>query len=109
VHDWTSKGSLRSTVLDDALFSPALPEGKLSQIIEDEEGFHIVRVLNREAAKRVPFSDVQVEIKKRMHDGLQERKRNEYVAKLRDHTPISTVFDAEDKAVAREPHAAAFR
>ena len=45
-YDWTTKGSLVSDVIDQAIFS--LPVGKLSRILEDEKGFHIVRVIERE-------------------------------------------------------------
>jgi len=96
VHEWTGKGSLRSVQLDDALF--ALPEGKLSQIIEDDEGFHIVRVLGREDAKRTPFSDVQVEIKTKLQTGGKDKQRLDYIAKLREVIPVTTVFDEENKA-----------
>ncbi|HND54764.1 MAG TPA: peptidylprolyl isomerase, partial [Pirellulaceae bacterium] len=44
-HDWTNKGSLASTALDEAIFS--LPLNRLSQMIRDERGMHIVRVLER--------------------------------------------------------------
>ncbi len=91
LHDWTSQGSLRSTALDQAVFE--LPVGGLSPIIEDEEGLHIVRVVERQDGKRTPFSEVQPEIKKRMHDGTQHRQRQEYLTKLRQRTPIWTIFD----------------
>ncbi len=45
VHPWTNEGSLRSTELNKALFE--LPVDKLSQIIEDSRGFHIIRVIER--------------------------------------------------------------
>ncbi len=97
VHDWASQGSLRSSVLDAALF--ALPEGHLSQILEDEDGFHIIRVVEREAAKRAPFTEVQSEIKKTLKDGSKEKRQADYLAKLRERIPVSTIFD--DDFVAR--------
>ncbi len=93
VHDWATKGSLRSTVLDAALF--ALPVGQLSRIIEDDEGCHIIRVLEREPAKRTPFTEVQPEIKKMLHDGGENTHRGEYIEKLRERTPVWSVFDDE--------------
>jgi hypothetical protein len=97
VHDWVSRGSLRSTALDDALF--ALPPNMLSQIIEDDEGLHIVRVLEREDAKRKSFTEVQPEIKKILQAGDKDHARQEYVAKLREQIPVLTIFD--DDFVAR--------
>lgn len=52
-YDWTTQGSLKSKVLDNAIFS--LPPGRLSQILEDEKGFHIIRVTERRDAKRIGF------------------------------------------------------
>jgi parvulin-like peptidyl-prolyl isomerase len=102
-HDWTSKGSLRSTVLDEVLFG--LPEGTLSVILEDEDGFHIVRVIQREELKLTPFTEVQAEIKKRLHDGNRDKQKSAYIAKLRERTPVWTIFDEPPTATAQRPGA----
>jgi hypothetical protein len=101
VHDWASKDSLRSVKLDQALFS--LPVGSLSQIIEDEDGMHIVRVIEREAARRAPFTEVQSEIKKSLQDGSREHRQAEYLAKLREQTPVTTIFDDDFVARTSQP------
>ena len=44
-YDWTSQGSLASKPINQAIFT--LEAGKLSQIIEDDRGCHIVRVIER--------------------------------------------------------------
>ncbi len=93
VHDWASRGSLRSATLEEALFS--LPAGKLSVIIEDEDGFHIVRVLEREEGKRTPFTEVQPEIKKALQDSSKEKRQAEYFAKLRERSKVMTIFDED--------------
>ncbi|MFP6650266.1 MAG: peptidylprolyl isomerase, partial [Pirellulaceae bacterium] len=51
MHEWTVQGSLVSEPIDQAVFS--LPSEKLSRIIEDDRGFHIIRVLERRDAGRV--------------------------------------------------------
>jgi hypothetical protein len=107
VHDWTNQGSLRSTVLDQVLFS--LPEGALSQILEDEDGFHIVRVLQREVAKRAPFTEVQRDIKKALQDGGKERRQMEYLTKLQQQIPVATIFDEDFVARTSQPSAAVVR
>ena len=103
VHDWASKDSLRSVKLDQALFS--LPVGALSQIIEDEDGLHIVRVIEREVAKRAPFTEVQSEIKKSLKDDGKENRQAEYLAKLREQTPVTTIFDEDFVARTSQPAA----
>lgn len=101
VHDWISHGSLKSTQLETALFT--LPVGTLSSIIEDEDGFHIVRVLAREEAKREPFFEVQNDIKKALQDKNKEGQRADHIAKLRAHTPIITIFDEDFTARVTAP------
>jgi hypothetical protein len=93
VHDWSSQGSLRSAVLEDALFT--LPVGALSRILEDDQGCFIVRVLAREEARRAPFTEVQPDIRKQLQTGGESQRRAEYIETLRQRTPVWTVFDDE--------------
>lgn len=93
-YDWTSRGSLRSDVIDEAIFS--LPEGKLSTILEDEMGLHIVRVVERTDAGRVSFLDAQVEIRETLRMERHKKTVDEYLAKVRERTPVWTIFDDED-------------
>jgi hypothetical protein len=103
VHEWASRGSLKSTVLDDALFS--LPVGRLSVIIEDDDGFHIVRVLAREESKHAAFTEVQMDIKNALKSTGKERRQAEYIAKLRERIPVWTILD-DDFADRTAPTAA---
>lgn len=89
--DWTTKGSLRSTEIDQALFS--LPVGYLSKIIEDDQGCHIIRVTERQEESVVPFLEVQREIRKKIKEERSETALSEYVEKLRNEFPVWTVFD----------------
>jgi len=89
--DWAGQGSLASKVLDEALFS--LPVGQLSTIIEDGETLHIVRVIEREEAGRTPFLDAQVAIRDALREERRTKALDDYLAKLRERTPVWTVFD----------------
>ncbi|MEX0678235.1 MAG: peptidylprolyl isomerase, partial [Pirellulales bacterium] len=91
VHDWASRGSLRSPALDEAIF--ALPTGAMSRILQDDEGCHIVRVIAREEARRSPFTDAQPDIRKQLQDGGEKQRRADYIETLRRKTPVWTVFD----------------
>jgi hypothetical protein len=93
IFDWTSKGSLASKKLDEAIFS--LPAGQLSSIIEDDTALHIVRVVERKDAGRTPFLDAQVGIKEALYEERQRKASDEYLAKLRSRTPVWTVFDGK--------------
>ena len=91
LHDWTAKGSLVSDPIDQAVFT--LPPEKLSRIIEDDRGFHIVRVLERREAGRVAFQDAQKEIKMTLRSRKQQEQIEKVLKELRDTIPIWTVYD----------------
>jgi hypothetical protein len=91
--DWTGKGSLASKPLDEAIFS--LPVGELSTILEDESALHIVRVTERRDSGRTPFLEAQVQIRQTLREERRRKQQESYLAKLRDQTPIWTVFDAD--------------
>lgn len=95
LRDWTNKGSLVSKTLDQALFN--LEVGKLSPIIEDEQGFHIIVVLERVDTTRVPFTQAQVEIKEKIKKERQQELVSKYLAELKKQTPVWTIFDGEEK------------
>jgi PPIC-type PPIASE domain len=89
--DWTHKGSLTSTVLENAIFG--LPVGQLSEILMSEEGYHIVRVVERQEFTRKNFLDVQKQIKEGVKNDRLEKRYKEFLQKLRDRYPIWTIFD----------------
>jgi len=91
-HDWTSRGSLASEVIDQAVFS--LPAGRLSERLEDQEGFHIVRVIERIEAGRVPFEQAQVDIKETLRKENVKSQITAYVAKLKQEIPVWNSLDA---------------
>lgn len=92
-HDWTTSGALRSAEIDKALFS--LEVGQMSNVIETELGFHIVRVLERKEAGRTPFTEAQAEITKTLEaEGKKDLLAVE-LSKLRDKSRIWTIFDGE--------------
>ena len=89
--DWTHKGSLSSENLNQAIFSQ--PVGQLSQILESDNGFHIIRVVERQELTRTSFLDAQKEIKENIKKERFEKRYKEFVEKLRDKYPVWTVFD----------------
>lgn len=90
-YDWTTKGALVSKAVDEAIFT--LPVGQLSTILDDGSALHIIRVTERTAAGRTPFIEAQIGIREKL---LQDRKKTEmeaYLKRLKDRTPVWTVFD----------------
>jgi hypothetical protein len=97
-HDWTSKGSLVSEVLNQAIFT--LPENKMSAILEDADGFHIVRVIQRKKAGRTSFAEAQGQIREQLQSEKRTAQGREYVEALRKKTRVVTVFDPPQEGVA---------
>lgn len=93
LYDWTTSGTLRDKVLEDAIFT--LPPGSLSPILESSIGFHILRVVERREAGERPFLEVQDEIRKK----IESQRFNEGMAKavdeLRQGVRIWTAFTGE--------------
>lgn len=101
--DWTTKGALVSKVVDEAIFS--LPVGQLSTILDDGTALHIVRVTERTEAGRTPFLEAQVEIRSKLIEERQNAERETYLRRLRERTPVWTIFDddAPDTITASRP------
>jgi hypothetical protein len=89
-YDWTTQGSLACKALDEALFT--LPVGALSQIIESNRGFHVIRVVERKAAGKKSFEDAQVDIKKQLKEDTRKKQTEKYLAELHKKTPVWTIF-----------------
>jgi parvulin-like peptidyl-prolyl isomerase len=94
-HDWTTKGALVLSEIDNAIFS--LPVGDLSDIIETSNGFHIVRVIERSEAMTKPFLEAQVEIKKRILDEKRKKAFDEHVKKLKREIPVEYYLNEDVK------------
>jgi hypothetical protein len=90
LQDWTSKGALKAAEIDHALFS--LQVGQMSPILTSEDGFHIVRVLERKEAGREPFTEVQAKIREKLKDERFQAGVEQYLSKLRRDARIWTAF-----------------
>jgi hypothetical protein len=92
-YDWTTKGSLVSKVVDEAIFT--MPVGQLSAILDDGSALHILRVTERIDAGRTPFIEAQVGIRDQLLDERRKRQMEDYLTTVRDRTPVWTIFDDE--------------
>ena len=90
-YEWTTKGSLVNKSVEAAIFK--LPLNELSEIIESDLGLHIVRVVEREEDRYVPFVEVQSEIKEKLINQKREASFQEHVAKLREVIPVEYLVD----------------
>jgi parvulin-like peptidyl-prolyl isomerase len=91
-YEMTTKGSLACAELDTALFG--LPVGRMSQIIESDRGYHILRVVERIDAGRTSFPEAQSEIRKKLKNERFKKQMQEYLGQLKAQIPVRTIFDA---------------
>jgi parvulin-like peptidyl-prolyl isomerase len=90
IHDWISKGSLASKPLDDAIFS--LPLNQLSEFITDDEGMHIIRVLERTESGYRSFAEVQEEIIAQIRKEKIQTAQKSVLKKMRRRVAVWTMF-----------------
>ncbi len=90
LHDWTTLGSLASPVLEEQIFS--IPLNAMSEIIADDQGFHIVRVLGRTDAGALPLAEVQDEIRAKLREQKIQESQTNVMAKMKDRIPVWSLF-----------------
>ncbi len=90
LHEWTEQGALASDALDKAIFSIEL--NAMSDIIEDEQGFHIIRVLDRKLAGVEPLSDVQDDIRATIRQQKIVKSQKTVIDQMRDRVPVWSLF-----------------
>ena len=103
-YDWITPGSLASQTVDQAVFS--LEVEKLSQIIEDDTGFHIIHVLERKEAGRLSFIEAQPEIREAIDNERRSAERQKYLTDLRARTIVWTIYDPPAEAAVQPAGAA---
>jgi hypothetical protein len=87
-YDWTTKGALKDTVIDQSLFS--LQIGQMSEILSTDASYHIVRVLERKEAGRRPFTEVQGEIRDKLKERRFQVAVGEYLDRLHRESRVWT-------------------
>jgi parvulin-like peptidyl-prolyl isomerase len=107
VWDWTTREDLASPELVQAIFTQ--PRGQLSPaIIRSDNGLHIIRVLERQEVKVVPFVEAQGTIRDEIKKQRGQRYQNEYFADLRRRFPTQIIkqridFNANNLRTANRP------
>ena len=103
-YDWTSLDSLANKSIEKQLFK--LPLRYLSDIIQTDDGYHIVRVQQREPGVAQPFVEVQTEIKTQILAADRKTKVDDFLETLQEEIPVWTIFDDEaDAQTARDSFA----
>ena len=94
----TSPGGYGIPAVNQAL--EALPIGKVSDLVEGQDGFHIVKVEKRRPAGPASFEEVQNDIKPRIEREKAAAEEAALLAKLRKSTFIK-IYSAKGKEPAR--------
>jgi hypothetical protein len=62
----------------------------LSQLIEDDIGFHVVEVVQREDARTQDMAEIQTEIRKTLSKAIRQKKADEFRKKILVRVPVWT-------------------
>jgi parvulin-like peptidyl-prolyl isomerase len=93
IQDWTTLGALKCEDLNHALATLEL--GQMSDGIESEQGFHIVRVLERKAAGRTSFMEAQAKIREILEAEQRASLVQAEVEKVRKTARVWTIWDGD--------------
>lgn len=93
IHNRVVIGDLRCDAINQALAD--LQVGQLSNVIESQEGFHIVRVLDRRPAGRTSFEEAQAGIRETLQEQQLQELRSAEIEKLLQGASVWTVFDGD--------------
>jgi len=93
--EWTPRGTLANEEIEKALFS--LPVGAVSEVFQDSDGFHLVKVSDRKQAGYTPFEDVQDDIRKTLTKKAKQKATKEVIARLTREAEIWTIFDKQSE------------
>ncbi|KAA1257900.1 Peptidyl-prolyl cis-trans isomerase D [Rubripirellula obstinata] len=90
LHEWTAKDSLASEELNEQIFS--IETNAMSEIIEDANGLHIVRVLEREEAGVTALSEVQDEIRAKIRAEKIAQSQRKVMEDMQERIPVWSLF-----------------
>lgn len=90
LHDWTTKDSLASEKLNQQIFS--IETGAMSEIIEDANGLHIIRVLERQEAGITSLSEVQDEIRSKIRAEKIATSQRTVLEDMQERIPVWSLF-----------------
>lgn len=92
VWDWTAPGSLAEENVDRAIWDVQV--GKISQVLQTNSAFVLVKVLERKGGGYTPFEDVQDAINEKLVTDSRTSSADKVVQDLMAGASIETIFDA---------------
>lgn len=95
VWEWTAPDSLAEENVDKALWQVEV--GKISQVLETNQAYVLVKVLERKGGGYTPFEDVQDAINTKLVTESRTAAADKVVQDLMASATIQTVFDVSEK------------
>jgi parvulin-like peptidyl-prolyl isomerase len=91
--DWglVTRGSFRVKDVDDALF--ALQAGDVAPLIETEDAFYIVKALDRQEGRVIPFTEVQAAIENEIRDKKFNEMVSKYIQELYERSYVRVMME----------------
>ena len=90
-NDWTKRKSLTNRQLEDRVFSE--PVGRLSDIIETDLGYHIIRVIERQEEGIISFTEMQDKLREEILNERQSQALQRVIAKIRNRIPYEIYLE----------------
>lgn len=94
VWDWTAPNSLAEENVDRAIWQ--VESGKISQVLQTDTAFVLVKVLERKGGGYTPFEDVQNAINEKLVTDSRTSEADKVVKELMASASIETIFDAAE-------------
>lgn len=88
--DWTTQNSLADKRIDRALFE--IPVGRISQPLESDSAYTLVKVVERNEGGYTPFEDVQDEINRKLQSEARTGSAAKVIDDLMEQAAIRTIF-----------------
>lgn len=79
---------------EDTVFS--MQPGSLSQVVETDFGYHIIFLLEKKPAGKIPFEEVKAEIKQRLDQTNKTKVAQRYVNDLKAKAAVETYMSPEE-------------
>lgn len=86
---WFTRGEMLSA-FEDVAFS--LDAGQIGGPVQTGYGFHLIKVMDKEEAEAVPFSELEDKITARLKNTAYQKKRMALVERLRDQAYIEILY-----------------
>lgn len=73
----------------------SLAKGEISQPIKTEQGFHIIKVLDKKESRQLDFDDIKDKLKKDIQKKYETEARNRWIKKLKSQAKIKIYIEFE--------------